>query len=161
VSTPYRSFTEPAQAVRQIRDLSPKTVILDVEPLIACWDTNQEVLDDGLTAILDQLAADPGQLRQIVFATNSARRPSTPPAIDGLHVSYLALAGKPLRIARYQDLPTPAVVVGDQLATDGVLAWRLGYTFLHYTPSTITMPFGPRLMNNLGRPLRTILFHTS
>jgi hypothetical protein len=111
VSTPYRSFTEPAQAARQIKDLSAATAILDVEPLIAHWDTSQAVLDDGLTAILNQLAAAPGPLRQIVFATNSARRPSTRPDIDGLQIRYLAPAGKPLRTAHHQDLPTPAVAV--------------------------------------------------
>lgn len=73
MSTRYRSFTEPADAARQIRNLSAATVILDVEPLIAYWNTSQEALDDGVTAILAELAADPGKLRHVVFATNSAR----------------------------------------------------------------------------------------
>ena len=28
-------------------------------------------------------------------------------------------------------METPVIVVGDQILTDGVLAWRLGATFLH------------------------------
>jgi predicted HAD superfamily phosphohydrolase YqeG len=160
MSVPYRTFTDPADATRHIRALPARTVVFDVEPLIAFWDTDQHVLHDGVTAILDQLATDPAQLQHVVFATNSARRLPTPPPRDGLQVSYLALAGKPLRTAPYRALPTPGIVIGDQIATDGVLAWRLGYTFLHYTPST-DIPLGPRIMRGLGRPARRVLFHKS
>jgi hypothetical protein len=69
MSAPYRSFADAADAARHIRDLSTETVVVDVEPLIAFWDTGQEVLDDGVAAILDQLTADPGPLRHVVFAT--------------------------------------------------------------------------------------------
>ncbi len=40
-------------------------------------------------------------VRVVIFATNSARRPSAVPACDGLQVRYLASAGKPLRTAPY------------------------------------------------------------
>ena len=53
-------------------------------------------------------------MRVVVFATNSARRPSAVPACDGLQVRYLASAGKPLRTAPYHDLPRPGAVAGDQ-----------------------------------------------
>jgi predicted HAD superfamily phosphohydrolase YqeG len=161
MTVPCRSFTDPAEVTRIIRDLAARTVILDVEPLIAFWDTDQQALGDGVTAILDRLGADPGQMRYVVFATNSARRPQALPAIDGLQVGYLALARKPLRTAPYRNLPTPGIVIGDQIATDGVLAWRLGYTFLRYTPDALTIPLGPRVMGGLGRPLRKLLFHNS
>jgi hypothetical protein len=38
------------------------------------------------------------------------------------------------------------VVIGDQVATDGMLARRLGYTFLHYRPGLERVPviIGPR-----------------
>jgi hypothetical protein len=74
------------------------------------------------------------------------------------HVFYLATAGKPLRIAPYRQLPRPGVVAGDQLTTDGVLACRLGFSFLHCRPHTGLVPLGPRIMHNLGRPLRPLLF---
>jgi predicted HAD superfamily phosphohydrolase YqeG len=157
----YQSFTDPAEVTGIIRDLQVRTVILDVEPLIALWDTDQQALGDGVTAILDRLRADPGHTRHVVFATNSARRPQTLPTLDGVQVGYLPLARKPLRTAPYRNLPTPGIVIGDQIATDGVLAWRLGYTFLRYTPATLTTPLGPRVMGALGRPLRKPLFHNS
>jgi len=42
-------------------------------------------------------------------------------------------------------------VIGDQVATDGLLALRLGYTFLHWSPPLAGVPLGPRLMGGLGQ----------
>jgi hypothetical protein len=52
----------------------------------------------------------------------------------------------------------PPRTVGDQVPTDGLLARRLGYGFLHYQPQLPGTPRGPRAMRMLGRPLRPILF---
>jgi hypothetical protein len=60
---------------------------------------------------------------------------------------YVASAGKPLRTASYRVLPRPGAVIGDQVATDGLLARRLGYTFLHWSPPLTGVPLGPRLMH--------------
>jgi hypothetical protein len=94
----------------------------------------------------------------VVFATNSSRTPTSAPHAAHLQVTYRANAGKPLRANTYRHLPSPGVVIGDQVATHGVLAWRLGYTFLHYTPNLPTIPRGPKLMRHLGRPLQPLLF---
>jgi hypothetical protein len=94
----------------------------------------------------------------VVFATNSARRPSALPAGDGIRVRYLASAVKPMRTAPYRGLPTPGAVIGDQLPTDGLLAYRLGYAFLHYFPDLASVPAGPRLMHRWGRLVRPVLF---
>jgi len=94
----------------------------------------------------------------VCFSTNSARRPSSPLAGDGVRAEYLALAGKPLRTAPYRDFPRPGVVIGDQLATDGALARRLGYTFLQYYPDPGSLPLGPRLMDWTGQLLRPLFF---
>ena len=83
--------------------------------------------------------------------------PRTPPAasaipsLPGVRVMYLASAGKPLRTAPYRALPRPGAVIGDQVATDGLLARRLGYTFLHWSPRLAGVPLRPRLMGLLGR----------
>jgi hypothetical protein len=90
-------------------------------------------------------------VRVVVFATNSARRPSAVPARDGLQVRYLASAGKPLRIA----------VAGDQLPTDGIVAYRPGFTFLHYAPKLPGVPLGPALMHRWGELVRPVLFRRS
>lgn len=93
-----------------------------------------------------------------MFATNSAREPSATPRVPGIQVSYLATAGKPLRTAPYRELPRPGAVVGDQVPTDGVLAWRLGFTFLHWDPALPAAPTGPKAMRLLGRLLRPLFF---
>jgi predicted HAD superfamily phosphohydrolase YqeG len=94
----------------------------------------------------------------VVFATNSARRPSAIPPVPGVRVTYLVSARKPLRTAPYRTLPRPGAVIGDQVPTDGLLAHRLGYTFLHWSPRLTDVPLGPRLMHVLGRLAQPLLF---
>jgi predicted HAD superfamily phosphohydrolase YqeG len=94
----------------------------------------------------------------VCFSTNSARRPSAVPDRARLRVVYLASAGKPLRTAPYRDFPRPGVVVGDQVATDGILARRLGYRFVLYDPRLADVPAGPRLLGVGGRLVCRLLF---
>ena len=61
----------------------------------------------------------------------------------------------------YQGLPRPGAVAGDQLPTDGVLAYRLRFTFLHYTPKLSGVPLGPALMHRWGELVRPLLFRRS
>src|SRR5258708_13607275 len=139
----YERSAEPQDLIRRAGELSAKTIVFDVEPLVVSWDSSQETLDRGVAAVLDQASAIQG-LQAVCFATNSARRPSTVPAGTGPRVIYLASARKPFRTAPYRNLPRPGVVIGDQPATDGVLARRLGYTFLHSCPPLTAAPIGPR-----------------
>jgi hypothetical protein len=157
VTGAYERYTGLDDLLARLGELAPATIVFDIEPLVAFWRTSRQSLDLGLAAILDRVSAIPG-LRVVCFSTNSARRPTSVPARAGLKVSYLSQARKPLRLAPYQNLPRPGVVVGDQVATDGVLAWRLGYTFLHYGPDLPGMPAGPRLMRQGGRVLAPLLF---
>ena len=139
------------------RDLSLQTMIFDVEPLVAPWHSSQEALDQGVARILGDVKTVPS-VRVVVFSTNSARRPSALPACDGVQVSYLASADKPLRTEPYHGLPRPGAVAGDQLPTDGILAYRLRFTFLHYTPDLTGVPLGPGLMHHWGELVRPLLF---
>jgi predicted HAD superfamily phosphohydrolase YqeG len=93
----------------------------------------------------------------VCFATNATRRPRAVPGSAGVQVVYLASARKPMRIASYQSFPRPGVVVGDQIATDGLLARRLGYAFVQYRPPLDEMA-GPRLLRQLGRLVRPVAF---
>jgi predicted HAD superfamily phosphohydrolase YqeG len=138
-------------------DLSAKTLVFDVEPLVAYWDSGQDTLDQGLAAVLAKAVTVPG-VAVVCFATNSLRRPTTVPSVEGVRVVYLASARKPLWIAPYADFPRPGVVIGDQIATDGLLARRLGYTFLDYRPPGIHVPLGPRLLNYGGHLARPLIF---
>jgi predicted HAD superfamily phosphohydrolase YqeG len=157
VTSGYERITGRADLFARAGELAVKTMIFDVEPLVAPWNSSQQALDRGLAEVLSQVRTVPS-LRAVVFATNSARRPSAVPASSGLQVSYLASADKPLRTAPYRDLPRPGAVVGDQFPTDGILAYRLGYTFLLYAPPMTGVPAGPKFMHRWGQVVRPVLF---
>jgi predicted HAD superfamily phosphohydrolase YqeG len=153
------SFTQAAgldDVMRQAGELSARTMVFDVEPLVAYWDGGQDALDQGVARVLSEVAAVP-TVQVVCFATNSVRRPSAILSEPGKRVVYLASAGKPLRTAPYRGFPGPGMVIGDQVATDGILASRLGYTFVLVNPGLDT-PAGPRLMRAGGRLLRPLLF---
>jgi len=160
VTSDYVRVTALAGLFAEARELSVRTAIFDVEPLVAPWHGSQESLDQGVAHILGEVRTVPS-VRVAVFATNSARRPSAVPVCDGLQVRYLASAGKPLRTTPYRVLPRPGAVAGDQLPTDGVLACRLGFTFLHYAPELDGVPLGPTLMHRWGDLVRPVLFRRS
>jgi predicted HAD superfamily phosphohydrolase YqeG len=143
-------------AVRRAAELSARTVVFDVEPLVAYWKGPQQALDEGAARVLSETAKLPA-VEVVCFSTNSRRRPSTVPGAAGLRVVYLASAGKPLRTAAYQGFPRPGAVIGDQVVTDGILARRLGYLFIQVGRPT-GAPLGPRLMGAGGRLVRPLLF---
>jgi predicted HAD superfamily phosphohydrolase YqeG len=158
VKSGYELITDERELPARIARLSARTVVVDIEPLVAHWRSTQRTLDEGVAAMLGQIQAVPG-VRVVCFATNSARRPSVLPGSPAASVEYLVSARKPLRIAPYSRLPRPGVVIGDQVATDGVLAWRLGYAFLHYRPQPGGgTPLGPLLLSRCGELLRPLLF---
>jgi predicted HAD superfamily phosphohydrolase YqeG len=141
----------------RIEELSARTVIFDIEPLVANWDSGQDALERGI-ALVVQRAGQLPEVQLVCFATNSTRRPQAVPPSTHVRVVYLASAGKPMRIAPYRGFPRPGVVVGDQIATDGLLARRLGYAFVQYRPALDEIPAGPRLLGQLGRLVRPIAF---
>jgi predicted HAD superfamily phosphohydrolase YqeG len=157
VRSRYESCTELDDVLDRAGQLSVRALIVDIEPLVSWWDNRQESLDWGVAMVVGKVSALP-TVRVLVFATNSVRRPSAVPVTPGIEVSYIASAGKPLRTAPYRGLPRPGAVVGDQVPTDGLLARRLGFTFLHYQPRLADVPLGPRLMHRVGQLAVPFLF---
>ena len=154
----YERHSELDEVLDRAGKLSVRTIIIDVEPLVSWWDNTQESLDRGAAMVAGKVSDLP-TVRALVFSTNSVRRPGAIPAAGrDIEVSYLASAAKPLRTAPYRHLPRPGAVVGDQVSTDGLLARRLGYTFLHYQPRLAGIPLGPRVMDRLGRLALPLLF---
>ena len=153
----YARVTGLADLVARAAELSVAAMIIDIEPLVAPWNSGQQALDQGVARVLGEVRTV-SSVRVVVFATNSARRPTAIPACEGIEVRYLASAGKPLRTAPYRDLPRPGAVAGDQVPTDGALACRLRFSFLHYTPELTGVPLGSRLMHRWGERIRPLLF---
>src|SRR6266550_1916162 len=118
----YERLAGLDEALDRVQQLSVQTIIFDVEPLVAHWDSGQEALDQGVAQVLSRAAAVPG-VKVVCFSTSSLRRPSLMPDTGTeVRAIYLAAAGKPLRTSQYRGFPRPGVVVGDQVATDGILA---------------------------------------
>ena len=55
-------------------------------------------------------------------------------------------------------MPRPGAVVGDQVATGGLPAWRLEYTSVRFDPRMPHVPPGPRVVPQPGRLIRTLIF---
>ena len=153
----FERATTLDDVVRHAGDMSARTMIFDVEPLVADWNGGQQALDQGVARVLSAISVLPA-VQVLCFATNSVRRPSVLPSGAGVRVVYLPSAGKPLRTAPYRHFPRPGVVIGDQVATDGILARRLGYTFILFDPQLAEVPAGPRLMGAAGRIVRPLMF---
>jgi predicted HAD superfamily phosphohydrolase YqeG len=156
VRTVFERATDLRDAVRRTKELSAKTVVFDIEPVVAYWNGTQEDLDKGIARVLNEIANLP-TVEVVCFSTNSVRRSSVAPSDGGVRVVYLASAAKPLRTAAYRSFPRPGVVIGDQVATDGILAWRLDYAFI-LVDRPARVPFGARLMAAVGRLVRPLLF---
>ena len=60
--------------VRRAGELSARTMIFDVEPLVAYWDGGQEALDQGIARVLSEVAVLPA-VQVLCFATNSLAPP--------------------------------------------------------------------------------------
>jgi predicted HAD superfamily phosphohydrolase YqeG len=157
VRVPSRRIADLDDVIVWLAQLHARAVVFDIEPLVAYWNTGQDTLRRGVDAVLGRVSSVP-DVEVVGFTTNSPRRLSLDREYAGAEVFYLSDALKPFRTGRYRGLPRPAVLVGDQTATDGVLAWRLGFAFAQVTPPA-SIPLGPRLMNLLGRPLAPLLFH--
>lgn len=156
----YQRLIGEAEVPGLVRQLSARTLIVDVEPLIASWYGGQDALDQGLARFVDGVSRVE-TVAVICFATNSARVPGALPEAPGIRIEYLASARKPLRTGPYRGMPAPGVVIGDQVATDGVLAKRLGYAFLHYRSRLGDMPPRPRALAAAGEIVRPLLFRGS
>jgi hypothetical protein len=123
----YVRNTGLADLFAEVRELSVRTMIFDVETAGRALERQSGVTRSGHSTHLGDIPTVPS-IRAVVFPTNSAYRPPAVPACDGLQVRYLASAEKPLRTAPCQDFPRPGAVAGDQLSTDGILAYPLGFT---------------------------------
>ncbi|HEX6681779.1 MAG TPA: hypothetical protein VF062_03250 [Candidatus Limnocylindrales bacterium] len=145
----YKRVTTLEDAAAAVRELGLRTIVVDVEPLVAHWESGNAEIESGVARVRAAFDADV----VVVFATNSLRGCIS-------YEGYIAKARKPFALSRYRGLPLPGGVLGDQVATDGLLARRLGFVFLHYSPPLDRIPLGPRLMRGLGKPLRPLLFRS-
>jgi predicted HAD superfamily phosphohydrolase YqeG len=160
-------LTPPAAADLTCTDFAPLlqavaadaylTLIIDIEPIVARWNAPSAAFTRGAVAFQEGVRYHARTVRHVVFASNADRPRPTLRAVPGLHTHVIPSARKPWRIDYLSSLPPPVAVVGDQLLTDGLLAWRIGARFFHWQPVG-PMPWWPKLQSVAGRILAQVFF---
>jgi predicted HAD superfamily phosphohydrolase YqeG len=134
--------------------LRPATLVVDVEPLVVPWDSTPTLFANAADDFAQTMRTSIPSVISVIYSNNSRR----PRAADGKSsIRIVAAARKPWRIRYLRDEPRPVAVIGDQVLTDGLLAWRLGVSFLHWQVAG-PMPHWPRLQRWLGRIVTPFLF---
>jgi predicted HAD superfamily phosphohydrolase YqeG len=141
----------------QVRALEPAALLIDIEPFVAAWRTDEPALLRGLRERLAECATIVS-LREVVFVTNSGRSPRDGVPGASFPVSYISAARKPfLDLSRFASLGSPVVVIGDQAVTDGLMAWRLNAIFVQ-VPLPDRCSVGVRAQSLLGRMISAFVF---
>jgi hypothetical protein len=142
-----------SQALSTCLDLNPDTLVLDAEPLLIDWRSGHGAWHPGWSALLSEIF-DHG-VRTVVVVSNSRRDLSSlqqvprPPA--GLRIHCLSRAWKPWTSRRALGLGSSlgsGVVCGDVSLTDGILASRLRYSFVHL--KVLDQPLYARIQDRCG-----------
>jgi hypothetical protein len=140
-----------------VAGLQPATLVVDVEPFVAPWGCSSSAAISGAAELSELLVLATPNLRALVFATNARLTTRHELHEELLHVAFVCSACKPWRITYLAGVPQPLVVLGDQIITDGLLAFRLHAQFLHWQASG-RLPWWPRLQAIIGAPLVRFIF---
>jgi predicted HAD superfamily phosphohydrolase YqeG len=137
----------------------PVTLVLDVQPLVVDWQAQSRGFPASARKVAGIVRASLPSVTNLVFATNSNFPRVAITAQGTLHILIVTRARKPWRTGYLQGVPRPVAVVGDQLLTDGLLAWRLGALFLHWHGSEAT-PWWPHAQSCFGHFLQPLFFRS-
>ena len=128
-----------------------RVIIFDVDNTLAPQGVPLEEFGQLLNSAIDRVEANPG-IAQVIALTNGPRR-----QVDRM----ISRGNKPWTSRRRLGLrgsSTPLVVVGDQVLTDGLLAWRLRATFLHLVIDDETEERRQAVMRRIGSIFVVMLF---
>jgi predicted HAD superfamily phosphohydrolase YqeG len=150
------------QVLEVVESRQPACCLLDIENTLAPYAASRgEVFRLVVEALDDLRDVAPGARLVLVSNSRNLRwliSSLQPVAPD---VVVLPAARKPW--TRLDDvlrgLPADEVlVIGDQMVTDGLLAWRLRATFVHFLRSADAEPAWPRLLRRAGRAIEGLIF---
>lgn len=131
-----------ALAIMAVR-LKTRTLVVDVEPILTTWGTPAGIFG-RVTIFAHSLAAELPSLRCLIFATNARIYMPKLLGLDRLGVALIDAACKSWRLWHLTDCPSPITVIGDQVMTDGHLAFRI-YGIFVYCRTHDDIPFWPHL----------------
>jgi predicted HAD superfamily phosphohydrolase YqeG len=124
-------------------------IICDVDNTLAPQDVSLAEFATVVNASIDRLEAHPG-ITRVIALTNGPERGV--PRLD-------SRGNKPWTSRRRLGLDkTPVVVVGDQVLTDGLLAWRLRAPFLYLVIDDENESTRQSTMRTIGSVIRRALF---
>ena len=128
-----------------------KVIIFDVDNPLAPQGVPLTEFGQLVNSAIDRVEANPSVAR-VITLSNGARR----------EVARMVNRGnKPWTTRRRLGLrgsSAPLVVVGDQVLTDGLLAWRLRATFLHLVIDDETEDRRQAFMRRIGSIFVVVLF---
>ena len=128
-----------------------KVIIFDVDNTLAPQGVPLAEFGQLVNSAIDRVEANPG-IARVIALTNGPQR----------EVARMVSRGnKPWTTRRRLGLrgsSAPLVVVGDQVLTDGLLAWRLGATFLHLVIDDETEDRRQAVMRRIGSVFIVVLF---
>jgi hypothetical protein len=140
---------------RVVSAVNARTVVLDVQPMILGWRPTTTNHEAG--SVVDALRIASPALDALIFASNARHLDLTLGNSDAKSGSLVVRARKPWRIDYLSGVSAPIIVVGDQVVTDGLLAWRMGATFVHWQHVHPT-PVWPRVQRMLGSVVARLIF---
>jgi predicted HAD superfamily phosphohydrolase YqeG len=126
-------------------------VIFDVDNTLAAQGVGLDEFAELVNAALDRFERSPG-VDRVIALTNGPPR-----GVERM----ISRGNKPWTSRRrlgLRGVTTPVVVVGDQLLTDGLLAWRLRATHLHLVLDAQHEPVRQAAMRRLDRAVRSLFF---
>ena len=129
----------------------PIVVIFDADNTLVPQGAAVDVFSREVTAVVERFEAQPSVERVIVL-TNGAKR-----GVPGM----IHRGNKPFTTRRRLGLDSTGrgvCVVGDQVLTDGILAWRLGATFVLLAIDVQTETPRQAAMRRVGSALTPLLF---
>ena len=128
-----------------------KVIIFDVDNTLAPQGVPLAEFGQLVNSAIDRVEANPG-IARVIALTNGPQR----------QVARMVSRGnKPWTTRRRLGLrgsSAPLVVVGDQVLTDGLLAWRLRATFLHLVIDDETEERRQAVMRRIGSIFVVTLF---
>jgi predicted HAD superfamily phosphohydrolase YqeG len=128
-----------------------KVIIFDVDNTLAPQGVALDEFGEIVNAAIDRVEANP-RIARVIALTNGPQR----------EVARMVSRGnKPWTTRRrllLRGSSAPLVVVGDQVLTDGLLAWRLGATFLHLVIDDEAEERRQAIMRRIGSVLVVMLF---
>mgnify|MGYP001826590708 CR=1 FL=1 len=129
---------------------APITLVFDVDNTLVRQGAPPDEFIELVNTVIDRFEGHPS-VGRVIALTNGAQR-----GVPRL----ISRGNKPWTSRRRLALDGPGevVVVGDQVLTDGVLAWRLGATFAHLVIDDSSEPPDQSRMRRRGKWFEPLLF---